>query len=462
MKKKEIEDNNNDKENKLINENPVKIILFSPLIILGLFKNFVDSWNENKSNEIKSSDLSLESEKKITVVNKNKKILNSENKLIQEKSETLEYNNTINNFQNNNSANIESKDYQYLENKILAKFKSKLIKLYNSAEIIESETYLIDKYADDSDLLEKSQKILKDIEILLKKVQDINYQYNLIKENNLIEDSLLLDDSILIDDIIKYREKIYKEEINIIPNKIKLLNEYNLLYTKLDKLEIKTTKLQEISDNRVQELSKRDEKYQKARNKIMNLDKINFNCNQILNKYNKYLEKLSKKVGKIDEKTFVEYKLKGLNGLFSTSLQYIGLLTLSPLRGLIPSIAARTIATRKLVNNMINNIHYDKEEKVVYSIKNYLSEINNNIYDINNIEENINCALSDVSKLKEEFHNYFFKYHLKDYELAYKKIEKIETDIINNKQKIGIIKEKMIKNKEINDIAMTKVRKLNS
>ena len=180
-----------------------------------------------------------------------------------------------------------------------------------------------------------------------------------------------------------------------------------------------------------------------------------------IEKNNNYLEELSKKVDKISERKYVESKLKGMNGFLTSSLRYIWLLSLTPLRGILPGIGARTVATRKLLHNMLKNMHYEKQEKIIYSLGNYESEINNKIYDIDSLNYNIDLALEDVQKLKKEFKDYFLSYSFKEYDKAYKKIELIEKNIIDNKNKVYLIKEKLIKSKELNRNTLTKVKKLN-
>ena len=72
---------------------------------------------------------------------------------------------------------------------------------------------------------------------------------------------------------------------------------------------------------------------------------------------------------------------------------------------------------------MLKNMHYEKQEKIIYSLGNYESEINNKIYDIDSLNYNIDLALEDVQKLKKEFKDYFLSYSIKEYAKAYKKIE---------------------------------------
>ena len=266
----------------------------------------------------------------------------------------------------------------------------------------------------------------------------------------------------MIDDILNYKEKIKEEDINIITNKIKLLNEYEYMYINLDKLITKIELVKMQSEEREKKLLDRDNKYDKAKSKIINLTDIDEGCNQIIEKNNKYLEELNKKVNNINERKYIESKLIGMNGFLSSTLKYLGLLSLTPLRGILPGIGAKTIATRRLLQNMLKNMHYEKQEKIIYSAKDFESEINNKIYNIDSVGQNIKLALAEVRKLKSEFKEEYLSYNLTEYDKAYKKIETIEKSIINSQEKLDIMKEKLYKNKELNKNTLKKVRELNS
>ena len=287
-------------------------------------------------------------------------------------------------------------------------------------------------------------------------------KYDYLRDNYDFEYILELDDRPLIDDIIGYRESLSKIKTSPINNKLKLLGEYQYLYLNLDKLIDRTEQIKEISDKRVEELSLRDQNYKEAKNKIVNISEIENCTSKIINKNKMYLEELSKKVDKITEEKYIEKKLEGMNGFFTSSLRYIFLLTLTPLRGIFPGIAARTIATRKLLHGMLENMHYKTKEKSLFLADNYLDEINNKIYNIKDLEDNIDSAIEEVKKLKKEFQDEFLAYNLPEYAKAYKKLELIETNILNNKEKTRIIKEKFIKNKTLNKNTLLKVRKLNT
>lgn len=349
-----------------------------------------------------------------------------------------------------------------LEKKIYLKLEKELIRLKNECEIIESEEYIINKYEKDQEVYNNALRINKKIDKLLIKLKKIEKDYKLFKDKDLIKEPLFLEDTLLIDDIIEYRESLSKIKTSPINNKLKLLGEYQHLYLNLDKLIDKTEQIKEISDKRVEELSLRDQNYKEAKNKIVNISEIENCTSKIINKNKMYLEELSKKVDKITEEKYIEKKLEGMNGFFTSSLRYIFLLTLTPLSGIFPGIAARTIATRKLLHGMLENMHYKTQEKSLFLADNYLDEINNRIYDIKDLEDNIDSAIEEVQKLKKEFQDEFLAYNLPEYDKTYKKLELIEANILNNKEKTRIIKEKLIKNKTLNKNTLLKVRKLNT
>lgn len=475
-KKKKEKDKLETLKNKKEDESIFKIILFSPLIFFGFIKNIIDYFSGKSSVQRKSISLNKEEisriniEKSIVIPNngyiknktinetiRNKTNPNKNKQAIWLKSSTNIQTNKISKV--NKSENISVTDNMELS--IVLKIKKKINKLNNECDIIESEAYLIKKYGNDKNLLERATTIKKEIEVLEEKLSKIDKDLNNIKENVLVNPKSL-DDEALVDSIVKYKDLINDIEESKLPNKIKLLDEYKKLTIKLEELDIKTKNLEEETKAREKELSERDSRYKEAQEKMLNLDDINDRCNDILKRNKIYIDNLSKKVGTINKAKYTKYKLQGLNNLLSTSLKYIGLLSLTPLKGILPGIAAKTYATRKLVGSMYHNLHYEKQEKIVYSFENYYSEINSRICSISTVEENIGLALQDINNLKSEFRNKFLKYNLPEYDEAYKKIELLEEDVLTSRQKVFLMKNKLIENQKVNKETLTKVRKLNS
>ena len=434
------------KEKDIANDNILKVLLFSPLLILGTIGKKIEFFNE-KSNDELVKITNEENNSKSNSDTNNKKVNNTQQK----------ENISVNNYKFNKDINKEK-----LEQKIFLKLQKEIVRLKNEYEIIESEEYLLTKYENDNNLYLKAKAINEKINSLLERLEEINDKFTIFKNKNIIDDPYLLDNSLLIDDILNYKEKIKEEDINIITNKIKLLNEYEYMYINLDKLITKIELVKMQSEEREKKLLDRDNKYDKAKSKIINLTDIDEGCNQIIEKNTKYLEELNKKVNNINERKYIESKLIGMNGFLSSTLKYLGLLSLTPLRGILPGIGAKTIATRRLLQNMLKNMHYEKQEKIIYSAKDFESEINNKIYNIDSVGQNIKLALAEVRKLKSEFKEEYLSYNLTEYDKAYKKIETIEKSIINSQEKLDIMKEKLYKNKELNKNTLKKVRELNS
>lgn len=463
-------------QKKKENESIFKILLFSPLIFFGFVKNIIDYFSGKTSIQRKSITLKKEGINKIniensTVVSNDSYVKNNNIKgIINNKSNQRQIKKIMKLKKSTDTAikkisktdkSADVNTINSIELSILLKIKKKINRLNNECDIIESEAYLIKKYANDKNLLEKAIVIRKEIEVLEEKLSEINKNINNIKENILIEPESINDED-LVDAILKYKELISDIEQSKLPNKIKLLEEYKRLTIKLEELDMKTKNLEIESKTREKELSERDSRYKEAKEKMLNLDEINNRCDDIIKNNKIYLDKLSSKIGTINKTKYTKYKLQGLNNLLSTSLKYIGLLSLTPLRGILPGIAAKTYATRKLVGSMYHSLHYEKQEKIVYSFENYNLELNNRICSISTVEENIDLALQEISNLKGEFIDKFLKYNLPEYNEAYKKIELLEQDVLNSRKKISLMKNKLIENKKTNKETLTKVRKLNS
>ena len=477
IKKKKKE---NDKlgilKKKKEDESIFKIILFSPLIFFGFIKNVIDYFSgktsvQNKSITLKTERINkINIEKSIVISNSNRVKAKNTKEIINNKPKQVQIKKAIKLKKNTNStpSNVNKIDkpadvntINNMELSILLKIKKKINKLSNECDIIESEAYLIKKYGNDKNLLEKAIAIRKEVEALEEKLSKIDKELNSIKENILIYPKSINDED-LVESIIKYKELISDIEQSKLPNKIKLLEEYKELTIKLEELDTKTKNLEVETNMREKELSERDSRYKEAKEKMLNLDEINDRCNTILKNNKTYLDELSSKIGTINKIKYTKYKLQGLNSLLSTSLKYIGLLSLTPLSGILPGIAAKTYATRKLVGSMYHSLHYEKQEKIVYSFENYNLELNNRICSISTVEENIDLALQDINNLKGEFRNKFLKYNLPEYSEAYKKIELLEQDVLNSRKKIYLIKNKLVENQKLNKETLTKVRKLNS
>ena len=157
-KRKKIKENNEEIKAKN-DDSPIKIVLFSPFLILGIIGKGIEKLgiksqiyektdNNNISNTIsytKSNNVSLEEKNNIYVKKGNlKKIAtNKELKTNDIKAHYKENKQIVN-------------DNNKLENKILLKFGKELERLKNECEIVESEEYILNKYEDDNSIYLKA------------------------------------------------------------------------------------------------------------------------------------------------------------------------------------------------------------------------------------------------------------------------------------------------------------------
>ena len=354
------------------------------------------------------------------------------------------------------------KEIKKLEQKIFIKLSKKINFLENECQEVQSKEYMQSKYSSDKQIYDEAIKIKQEVEVLIKKLQEINETYSILKDKELIKDPSSLNDSLLIEDIIKYRDMITNSEYDNIPKKIRLLNAYENINDLLEKLKIKTDNYYSIKIKRAKQLSNRDKKYNQYKKKTLNIKEINHKYDQSIKEYNEYQKELLNKINNIDIKTYTEYKLKGMDNFLSTTCRYLGLMALFLLRGIIPRIAMETKNTRKALNTMLDNIHYEKVERKTYEVGNYLNEIDNKIYSIKNVKTDLTKALFEVSKLKEEFKDEFLKYNLDEYDIAYKKILQIEKNILQNKNRLEEITKGLEDKKKIDVEVLKKVKKLNS
>ena len=298
MKKKEL-----DEENPLLKLG--KVIVFSPLLVFGTIGQIIDKNNNKKTiNDATKNKINNNVDNNIIITKKNKEYIKENIMSTQEKKSNNNIETEVNNDLNKQSIIIVANDNEclLLEKKIYLKIKKKLDNLNQKIKQIESEEYLISKYADDKNLYNKAKKIQTRIEELQFELTKIEEEYKILSNKNIIKDPLKLDDSLIIDDIVNYRNLINELNYNKIPDKLTLLNTYTILNNKLEDLTNKTKELNKKKSLRVKELQNRDKKYNKAKIKTKNLNEIESDCNKIIEEYINYEKELLKKVNKIDSK----------------------------------------------------------------------------------------------------------------------------------------------------------------
>lgn len=351
---------------------------------------------------------------------------------------------------------------QKLEKEILDALKKRFIKNINELEILQSDLYILSQIDANDVEYEKCEENIKELRSLISKIRILKEKYDFLKDNYDFEYLLGIDDSALVDKIIELRDLCTPRELAELTEEYKLLDEYQYLYSRIDDLEEKSIAYGEYKEKKVQELRERDIKFEDFKDNLVNIDKINRSYISFVGQQNEFLKDLEEKISNIGVEEQVEYHLKGFNQLMANNFKYMGLLLLSPLKGLLPSIATETLITRNTLKNLRRNLHFEETSRMVYTAIDYDSSIKYAIANVEDVSNLVNSTLSDIVKLKKEFTDKFSGYpDLPEYRDTIRKLNKMENAIIGNQVKLGVTMDKLKKNKQINEKKMKRVKKLN-
>jgi len=387
-------------------------------------------------------------------------------KLKRNRDNLLKYKDIINNddiINEINNLDIQLRKNQ-LQNEIINLIKKRLVKNINELEMLQSDFYVLNEINNDDIYLNKCKDNIKEIKKLLSKVKVLREKYECLRENNDFEYLLEFDDDLLIDKILELKDICSNYEIKQTIDDYKILEEYKCLYLKIDMLQENSLEYENYKNEKIEELKQRDIDFDKMKEKIYDFDRENERYNDFVWRQEQLCLELNDKISKIDSYERFNYKLKGFNQLLGNSFKYMGLLLISPLKGLVPGIVTQTVITKNVVSNLYRNLEWEENKKIVYNAINYADEINIALNDIDNAALMINSTLEEVIKMKSKYINEFSKYEgsFSSYKDAIKKINKIENAVIGNKIKLEKIRENMKEKERLNDIKMKKVKKLNS
>lgn len=483
-------ENNSNKNNVVVYNTKVKNVYVKKKRIIGVdnslenlkLKNNITNKNNNVvvNNEIFNDSLKdndIKYEKKIVnvrYVKKNRKrfgIDNAYNTAIidstkfSKKRELVNKNGNkyINNF--DNEKHIKKNDRELLLNTIVGKLENKSKKMLYILDNLYSDYYNMLNYSEVE--IEKCdcEKRLKEIEKIKKELEEITKQFNIIKDDKYLDDILELDDSNLIDDIIKYKNLCTRliEKKDVYENYKKIEN-YDRINIYLEKFTKRIDELKDKKEKKKEEIEKRDKDFDLFKKVVTSVDVKNERYFSIINSQVDLCNNILKNVEKIFRSESVGYRLKGLSDLVGSSFRYLFYLSMSPFRGIFPSIAINTLATRHMIRNIRNNLELEEIRKVNYYAKDYEYEINRYIYDANNLSNLLYSTLDDIDGLKDEFKNKYGKYieKIPEYKEIYKKIEKIENMVKFNLDKVKKIEKSLNKSKEKNKNKLIKIKELNN
>lgn len=376
----------------------------------------------------------------------------------------LNLNNKLSSNRFDEKKHIEKNDRELVLNTIVGKLENKSNKMLYKLDCLYSDYYNILNYTDEEIEKLDCEKRLKDIEKIKKEIEEITKQFNIIIDDKYLDNILELDDSNLIDDIIKYKNLCSRlvDKKDVFDN-YKKIDNYDRVNNYLDKFSKRIDELRDKKEKKKDEIEKRDKDFDLFKQLVSSVDIKNERYFSIINSQVDICNNILKNVERIFRSESVNYRLKGLGDLVSSSFKYLFYLSISPFKGLFPSIAINTLATKHMIRNIRDNLELEEIRKINYFAKDYENEINRNIYDINNLNNLLYSTLDDVNNLKIEFKDKYGMYidKISEYKDIYKKIEKIENMVRFNMDRVKKIEKSLNKSKEKNKNKLIKIKELN-
>ena len=361
------------------------------------------------------------------------------------------------------NANTNNNHAKELEKKIINLIKKDLTKIVNELEIYESELYILSEVNNDEKTLVKCRENLAQVRKILAKIEELKEKYDYLKDNFDFEYLLEANNDQLIDRVIELRNMFSNNEVRATVEDYKLLEVYKYLYLKIDEIHDNTYKIEEEKKKQEEELKERDINFNKLKENVYNVNRVKESYQQFIEQQNQLLKDLSEKISKINSYESVNYQMSGYGKYLLNSFKYLGFLMLSPLRGIVPSIATQTVIARDTISNLRKNIKWEEHRKMVYEADDFSDTINVAINDLNLTDRMVDATLDDLIKLKMEYNDQFKKYQgdFLEYKEVINKINNMQEKMIGNKIKIEIMKNRMKQYKKENENKLKLVKRLN-
>lgn len=346
----------------------------------------------------------------------------------------------------------------YLASQIVKKIKREFERKLNQIEVLESELYLLNEHNENELDLERCKEIKKEIEELISKINHIIEQYNIYQCNRFLDDMLDIDDHTLVDDISDFKRLYEGAELQRrLVSDYELISEYQLLYSRLDEIKTNVEDVSRKNDDKVFDYDKRDKKYESMQKQIVSVDKFNEDCERYIKDQNDYIDDIEKKVSKIDINQIADYRLQGFGNLVGGSLRYLRRLARIPFASLLFGISFHNYAANRMVNNLRGAMHLEKITSTIYKAQDYQFELNDKINTLDYNYESVDRTLDNVKKLKREFMGQY-RYDIPGYNETLRKINEIENLVYGNKEKLDLIREKLKRNKKLNEETLHKCK----
>ena len=386
-------------------------------------------------------------------------------KYVGKDSNSLKSNNkNLNNYVGISNENEEvfekDDDLQKIKAELIRKIRVGFQDQLDELELLEGEVSYVSSLDGDVDSLEEIQELKKKIDSYIEKIHSMMSSYRLYKDLYYLEDFDSYDDMI-VTDLIKYRDKVNDigEEKRIV-SEYKKLDEYRLLYQELHSVQKSVEDARVKFQTKSDYLSHQDKYLNYCINEMNHAKEKSLSCLEEIHSRNQYFKELLPLVDKISSHDYTTYHLKGMGELLSSGIKYLGLLALSPFRGTFPGIAIRTLATKQLVSNAYQHLHFEEEKRTRYEAISYDDVIRSNLMNIDNIEELLCDTLKDIERLRSDF-KIRYDSSLSNYGSTLDKIDSIYYQVLSHQNKVNKLRERFVGAKKVNEEKLIRVKEMN-
>ena len=438
--------------------NHTKVMLSIPLLVYGALSNTKDNNIDNKIIDqipdatavIDRRNKRLQKRKIIETINVEK--LKNNNEIYQSNKDVI-----------NQKVNNDIDKVKNLHRSIINLIKKDLIKIANEMEIIESELYILSEVNGENKIYQDCKEELDQVKAMICKIDKLKAQYDFLKDNYDFEYLLEIDNNDLVDKIIMLRDTLGNDGLKAVSSDYKLLDVYKYLYLRIDDLKDKIVSFEEEKNNEAEKLKERDIDFEKLKSDVYNVEAVNKNYVSFVNTQNELLRNIDAEVGKISSSLVVDHHLKGFKELFKNTFKYFGLLMISPLKGIIPSIATETLITGSLIKNLYNNLELEEVKRMHYDAIDYSNLIAGAINDLERTNNIVDGTLDDIVHLKMKYNDKFREYEgdFSEYHDIMNKINDMENKILGNKIKIEMMRKKALEQQKKNDKTLVMVKEMN-
>ncbi|MDD6224303.1 MAG: hypothetical protein PUB18_04810 [bacterium] len=323
---------------------------------------------------------------------------------------------------------IMLKNYQYDLNKLIIEF-----------EILNQQ---FEKTVETEDI----ENITKGIDDLIRKLEIIKRELELLTNSSTFKDIYKLHDPYLTNLIEEYKNSVNqnKEVLNYVSN----LEKENLYTSIIDKI-IEFEKEKDYFTEQLEETKKkyqvRDENFETWKKEYIDIECITKSLDEIMTESEKYLRDIQEKINSTVKVTeIVETKMKSSLGIIGKTLLLMALLKRNPMLQANGVAALEVITAISLINDLCKPKQVI-EKHIKTDIIDYRNLISHALNDTDDIAQLINTSLTQIQNLRETYQKEFqeYQYDIPEYKEFLSKLDSIENEMLDRQNNINRISQEL-------------------